>query len=52
MIRETITFKGDKKVWFDFTNEVRKNRKTVWEILAPMVMNYMFSVGTLEDKKK
>ena len=50
-MRDTITFKGDKKVWFDFTNEIRKKGQTVWEVLCPMLQGYMLREETLRTEK-
>jgi len=36
---------GDE--WFDFTNKVRKEKKTVWEVLRPYIKEYMTKEGKL-----
>lgn len=50
MKQETIHFKGNKKTWFDFTNEVRKKGKTIWEVLGPMLEGYLLKEETLEGR--
>ena len=50
-MKDNILFRGDKKVWFDFTNQVRKQKKTIWEVLKPMLEGYIFKEETLRDNE-
>ena len=38
---ELISMRGDRLIWLDFTNKIRKDRKKVWEVLQPMIDDYM-----------
>lgn len=39
-------FKGDKNLWFDFTNHLRKTKKLVWTVIRPAI------IKELKKKKK
>ena len=41
MARERISLRGNRDVWIDFTNKVRKERKQIWRVLEPMLKNYL-----------
>ncbi|MDP2692166.1 MAG: hypothetical protein Q8O88_00840 [bacterium] len=36
-----LCFRGERNLWFDFTNKIKKERKTVWQTLKPMIQDYM-----------
>ena len=36
-----IPTEEDKNLWFDFTNELRKDGKTVWDVLKVFIKSYM-----------
>lgn len=33
--------RGNREMWLDFTHKIRKDRKKVWDILQPMIKDYM-----------
>ena len=37
----TITIRGDRNVWIDFVATVKKQKKDVWEVLEPLLKNYI-----------
>ncbi len=43
MEKETLTFKGDRDKWIDFTTKVKKERKEVWEVLSQLIDKYLHS---------
>ena len=45
-MKEVISLKGDRNLWLDFTNKVKKNKKQIWEVLEPFIKKY-----TKGDKK-
>ena len=38
---EGLSLKGDRDIWLEFTYKVKKNKKQVWEILEPMLKDYI-----------
>jgi len=40
-MKDTLTFKGDREVWIDFVSKIKKQRKQVWEVLKPLIKNYI-----------
>ncbi len=46
LMREVITFRGDRNLWIDFVAKVKKDRKQVWEVLEKFIRSY------LKTKKK
>jgi len=36
-----ISFRGDRDIWQDFVYKIKKNKKQVWEILEPMLKEYI-----------
>jgi len=40
-MKDTITFKGNREVWIDFISKIKKERKQVWEVLQPLIKNYI-----------
>jgi hypothetical protein len=44
-----ISLRGDRDIWLDFTHKVRKNRKQIWEVLEPMLKEY---IRKNDDQKK
>jgi len=41
MARETITIKGDRNKWLDFTIALKKEGKQVWDVLEPLIDKYI-----------
>lgn len=40
-MRQVITFQGDRNKWIDFVSKIKKQRKKVWEILEPLIDQYI-----------
>lgn len=40
-MKDVITFKGDRIIWIDFIAKIKKQRKQVWEVLEPLIKNYI-----------
>ena len=40
MEQPLIAFRGNRDEWLDFTHAVRKNKTTVWAVLAPVLQKY------------
>lgn len=38
---DVITLRGDRNLWIDFIAKVKKQRKTVWEILEPFIKSFL-----------
>lgn len=38
---ELIGFRGNKNLWFDFVNKIKKERKEVWDILKILIKQYL-----------
>ena len=38
---DLITIKGDRNLWLEFTMRVKKKKKRVWDILGPMLEEYI-----------
>jgi len=38
---DSITLKGERNVWIDFTSKVKKNKKQVWDVLKPFIKEYI-----------
>lgn len=36
-----ISFRGDRNSWQDFIYKVKKNKKQVWQVLEPMLKEYV-----------
>ncbi len=36
-----ISIKGDKDLWVDFVNKIRKNKTQVWIVLEPFIKDYI-----------
>ena len=36
-----ISFRGDRNIWQDFIYKIKKNKKQVWEVLEPMLNDYI-----------
>lgn len=39
--KDNISFIGERELWIDFVCKVKKNRKEVWEVLKPMLEEYI-----------
>ncbi len=39
--KSVITFKGDRDTWIDFVSKIKKQRKKVWEVLEPLIKEYI-----------
>ena len=40
---ETITIRGERELWLDFTHKVKKDKKKVWPVLRPFLRKYVSS---------
>ena len=40
---DRISFIGDRDIWQDFVYKVKKNKKKVWQVLEPILENYIKS---------
>lgn len=40
-MKDTITIKGDRNLWFDFVAKLKKERKEVWQTLEPFIKDYL-----------
>lgn len=40
-MKDVMTFKGDRDRWIDFVTKVKKERKTVWEVLSGFIESYL-----------
>jgi len=40
-MKDIITFRGNRDIWIDFVAKIKKNRKTVWEILEKFIKDYL-----------
>ena len=36
-----ISFRGDRNIWQDFMHKVKKNKKQVWEVMEPLLNEYI-----------
>ncbi|PIN85930.1 hypothetical protein COV19_07605 [Candidatus Woesearchaeota archaeon CG10_big_fil_rev_8_21_14_0_10_44_13] len=36
-----ISFRGDRNIWQDFMHKVKKNKKQVWEVMEPLLKDYI-----------
>lgn len=41
MDKTLISFRGNRDLWLDFTHQVRKNKTEVWEVLEPVLKQYV-----------
>jgi hypothetical protein len=46
---ELISLRGDRDIWLDFTHKIRKNKKKVWEILEPMLKEYIQNEARIKN---
>jgi hypothetical protein len=44
MAKDAINLKGNRELWIDFMSKVKKERKTAWSILEPMIKKYLKKV--------
>ena len=43
---DTISFRGERKVWLKFLSVIKeKGKKNAWEILGNLIQNYLKKVG-------
>ena len=40
-MKKSIGFKGDRDLWVRFVNQLRIEKEEVWEVLEPMILDYM-----------
>lgn len=40
-MKEVLCFRGERDLWIDFTTRIKKERKEVWDVLKPIVKNYL-----------
>ena len=38
---ELISLRGDRDLWLDFTHKIRKKKLKIWDVLQPMIKDYM-----------
>jgi len=38
---DLISMIGDRLIWLDFTHKIRKDKKKIWDIVLPMIEDYM-----------
>jgi len=56
-MKDTITFKGNRNKWIDFTSKIKKERKQVWDIMELFIESYLDDLkdlrvtDTLKKKK-
>ena len=39
--KDTITIRGDRNLWLEFSHAVKKNRSEIWDILKPLLVKYI-----------
>jgi hypothetical protein len=39
--KEVITVIGERDLWIDFVSKIKKDRKTVWEVLEKLIKEYL-----------
>jgi len=42
-MNDIIKIRGEREPWFDFTHNVKKDKKKVWPVLRPFVRKYVSS---------
>lgn len=42
---DIISLKGDRNTWQDFVHKVKKNKKQVWDVIKPMLKEYIKKNG-------
>jgi hypothetical protein len=40
-MEDVITFRGNRDLWIDFIAKIKKERKTVWEVLEGLIKSYL-----------
>jgi len=40
MVTQTLTFRGERDAWLDFTHKVKKDKKIVWDVLKLAIEKY------------
>lgn len=38
---ELISMRGNRDLWLDFTHKIRKKKLKVWDVLQPMIKEYL-----------
>lgn len=38
---DVLTLRGDRNLWIDFVAEVKKQKKTVWEVLEQFIRKFL-----------
>jgi len=38
---DVLSLRGNRDLWMDFTDRTRRQKKTVWETLEPMIREYL-----------
>ena len=51
-MKEPITFVGDKQLWIEFTIKLKRERKTVWEVLSVLLESYTAGDTPAPHRKK
>lgn len=39
--KTVLTFRGERNLWIDFVAKVKKERKSVWEVLEKFIKDYL-----------
>ena len=40
-MKDVMTFRGERDLWVDFVNKIRKEKKNVWDVLKPFIKKYL-----------
>jgi hypothetical protein len=44
-MKQVIPVRGEREVWIDFVATVKKQKKQVWDVLGPMLKDYVRTSG-------
>jgi len=39
--KDTLSLRGDRNKWIDFIAKCKKNKKTAWDVMEPVIDNYL-----------
>jgi|GEM_PF-1861180 len=42
-MKDTITIRGERELWIEFTHKAKKEKKKAWEVLSPFLRKYLSS---------
>jgi len=40
-MKDTITMKGERSLWIEFTHTLKKQKRKVWDTLKPFLEDYI-----------